>query len=103
MGGDELNQCMATLQPVVGVWHWKNGISKLKQCTGQEHRDLQKVIVAMIAGAVPDTVLCAIHTLVEFIFLAQGLLLYDEHLFALGEALHEFYTYKNSIIIAGGR
>jgi hypothetical protein len=57
----------------------------------------------VIAGAVPDCVLCAVHTLIEFIFQAQGLLLYDEHLHALGEALHEFHTYKNAIVNAGGQ
>jgi hypothetical protein len=41
--------------------------------------------------------------LTEFIFQAQGLLLYDEHLYALREALRKFHTLKNSIIIAGGR
>jgi hypothetical protein len=57
----------------------------------------------VIAGAVPDHVLCAIRALVEFIFQAQGLLLYDEHLHALGEALCEFHTYKNAIVNAGGQ
>jgi hypothetical protein len=103
MGGEELDRRMAALQPRIGVRHWKHGISKLKQCTGREHRDFQKIVVAVIAGAVPDNVLCTIRALVEFIFQAQSLLLYDEHLHALDEALREFHTYKNSIIISGGR
>ena len=37
MGGDELNQHVSSLQPHIGVQHWKNRISKLNQCTGREH------------------------------------------------------------------
>ena len=55
----------------------------------------------MIAGAVPVHVLCAICALVKFIFQAQGLLLYDDHLHSMEQALHEFHHYKASIILAG--
>lgn len=103
MGGDELDRRMASLQRCVGVRHWKNGVSKLKQCTGREHRDLEKILVPLIAGAVPHPVLRAIRSLNEFIFGAQGLLLYEEHLHAITEALREFHHFKNSIIVAGGR
>jgi Plavaka transposase len=103
MGREELDRRIAALQPCLGVRHWKNGISTLKQCTGREHRDIQKILVSVIANAVPDRVLCAVRALVEFIFHAQGLLLYDEHLHALDEVLREFHTFKNAIINAGGR
>jgi hypothetical protein len=103
MGGEELDRRMAALQPCIGIRHWANGISKLKQCTGREHRDFQKVIIAVVAGAVPPQVLCAIRALIEFIFQAQNLLIYDEHLHALNEALREFHFYKNAIIRYGGR
>ncbi|KIM88976.1 hypothetical protein PILCRDRAFT_61652 [Piloderma croceum F 1598] len=103
MGGDELDRRMVSLQPRVSERHWRNGISKLKQVTGREHRDIQKIIISMIAGAVPNNVLCAIRALVEFIFQAQGLLLYEDHLHSMEQALPEFHHYKSSIILAGGR
>lgn len=59
--------------------------------------------MAVAAGAVPEDVLCAIRSLVEFIFQAQNLYHYTETLHALSEALREFHHYKNSIILAGGR
>jgi hypothetical protein len=34
MGGAELDQRMATLEPHVGVHYWQNSILKLKQVTG---------------------------------------------------------------------
>ncbi|KAG1840969.1 hypothetical protein C8R48DRAFT_781568 [Suillus tomentosus] len=42
MGGEELDRRLSALQPHVGVCHWANGVSILKQCTGREHRDLEK-------------------------------------------------------------
>ena len=101
MGGEELDRRMAALQPRLGVRHWKKGVSTLRQCTGREHRDIQKILVAVIANVVPDRVLCAVRALVKFIFHAQGLLLYDQHLHALDEALREFHSFKNAIVNAG--
>ena len=57
MSGDELDRWLAALQHQVSKWHFKHGISKLKQVTSHEHQVLQKVFVAVIAGAVPNQVL----------------------------------------------
>ncbi|KZP15179.1 hypothetical protein FIBSPDRAFT_750832 [Athelia psychrophila] len=103
IGGDELDRRLSSLQRCVGVRHWPSGVSKLKQCTGREHRDLEKVIVAVIAGAVHPQVLKSIRALLEFIFHAQGQLLYEEQLHSIRESLREFHHYKNSILLSGGR
>ncbi|KIK12808.1 hypothetical protein PISMIDRAFT_120205 [Pisolithus microcarpus 441] len=103
IGGKELDRRLAVLQPRIGMHSWPNGISTLKQCTGREHRDLEKVLPAVAAGALPDDVLCTIQALTEFIFLAQNIYHCDETLHALTEALREFHHYKQSIISAGGR
>ena len=41
------------LQPTVGYRRFEDGISKLKQDTGCDHRSIQRYIVGVIAGAVP--------------------------------------------------
>ncbi|KAG2359015.1 hypothetical protein BDR07DRAFT_1452500 [Suillus spraguei] len=86
MGGAELD-C---------VCHWANGVSTLKQLSGRDHRDLGKLLPAVIVSAVPNDVACALCAITEFIFQAQNLFLYDETLHLLAEALY-------SIITAGGR
>ncbi|KAG1803838.1 uncharacterized protein HD556DRAFT_1429421 [Suillus plorans] len=91
MGGAELNHRLSALQPRVGVRHWANGISMLKQLTGCEHQDLEKLLPGMIVGAVSDEVA------------SQNLFLYDKTLHSLSEALHEFHYYKDFILTAGGR
>ena len=105
MGGDELDRHISSFQPHVGVCHWLHGVSKLKQCTGREHREIEKIIIVATAGAVdrdvPD-VLPALHAIVNFIFQAQGVLLFEEHLHSIHEALNEFHDLKNTIVMAGG-
>jgi hypothetical protein len=103
MTGEELDFRLSVLQPRVGVKHWKNGVSKLKQCTGREHRDLETQLVTTAAGAVPHQVLCAIRAMIDFIFQAQNLSHCNETLHALSEALREFHHYRQAIISAGGR
>ncbi|KAG1877528.1 hypothetical protein F4604DRAFT_1880428 [Suillus subluteus] len=103
MGGAELDRRLSVLQPRVGVHHWMNGISTLKQLTGQEHRDLEKLLPGVIVGAVPNEVACALRAITEFIFQAQNLFVYNETLHSLSEALCEFHHYKDSILTAGGR
>ncbi|KAF7969079.1 hypothetical protein HWV62_28378 [Athelia sp. TMB] len=101
--GPELDRRMACLQPLVGVRHWPNGVSTLKQLTGKEHRDLEKLLVPCIAGAVPSNVLASVRSIDEFFFQGQGVLIYDEQVHAIAQALHEFHHYKVAIIKAGGR
>lgn len=103
MGGPELDYCLMALQPCIGSRQWPQGVSTLKQCTGQDHWALETLIVVVSAGAIPDQVLCAIWSLVEFIFQAQNLYHYEETFHTLQEALREFHFYKQSIIDAGGR
>lgn len=103
VGGKELDRRMASLQPLVGCCHWANGVSKLKQLTGKEHRDLEKILVLCIAGAVTPNVLISIRAMDEFIFQAQGILIYEEQNHALCKALHEFHHFKIAIVKAGGR
>lgn len=103
MGPYKLDQWMASLQKCLGTWHCLKGVSKLKQCTGCKHRNLKKVLVPFIAGAVLDGVLCSICALVEFIFQSQSLLLHDKQLHTISKALQNFHHYKVDMIIADGR
>ena len=87
MTGPELDAHLKCIQPCIGVWHWAQGVSSLKQVTGQEYWELQKVFIAAINGGVLSLVLYALYSLLDFIFQAQNLLLYNETL--LGHMLSE--------------
>ena len=106
MDSNELYWCISSLQPHIGIYHWTHGISKLKQYTGHEHQELEKIIVITAAGAVNHSVPAMLPTLcviLNFIFQAQGVLLFEEHLHSISEAPTELHDLKNAIIQAGGQ
>ncbi|KAI6142974.1 hypothetical protein BKA82DRAFT_16977 [Pisolithus tinctorius] len=61
IGGEELDHCLAALQPRIGTRHWAN-----------EHHELEKLLPTVAAGGMPDDMLRALCTITEFIFLAQN-------------------------------
>ena len=69
--GEEIDFRFSVLHPHVGYRHFKEGISKLKQVTGREHRDVQRYIV----GTAPKEFVVAICALIDFRYLALSLML----------------------------
>ncbi|KAG1778129.1 hypothetical protein EV702DRAFT_1179099 [Suillus placidus] len=74
----------------VGTRHFTKGITHVNQMTGREHRDIQRTIVASIAGAAPPRFICTICALIEFIYLAQNP--------SMMQALSNFHLFKDAII-----
>lgn len=99
----EIDFRFSVLQPAVGYRGFDDGISKLKQVTGRDHRSVQRYIVSIIAGAVPRRFLIAIRALVEFRYLAQAPTFTDQSLEKLTEALQLFHDNKDAVTQAGGR
>ena len=103
VGSAEIDFRFSVLQPHPGFRHFKAGISKLKQVTGREHRDIQRYIIPVIAGAVPKPFLTAVRALMDFRYLAQAPEIDDNICRRITEALTEFHTHKSAIIKAGAR
>ena len=101
IGDAELDRCLSVLQPRTGTRWWPKGITTLKQTGGKDHRDIERVLVAVSAGGVDTSVLRALHSITEFIFLAQRVFHDEETLHSLDEALREFHHYKASILATG--
>ncbi|KAG6913058.1 hypothetical protein DXG01_010002, partial [Tephrocybe rancida] len=95
MTGPELDVWIKVLQPRVGVKHWANGVSKLKQVTGREYRELEKVFIAVINGGVDSRVMRALRALVDFIFQAQNLVFFGETMTALSTSTLQSPTYSD--------
>ena len=51
LGTAEIDFRFSVLQPVIGLRHFKGGISSLKQVTGRTHQDVQHFIVGVITGS----------------------------------------------------
>ena len=103
MGPAEIDFRFSILHPLTGFRQFPEGISKLKQVTGREHRDIQRYLVAIIADRVPKDFLIAIRALADFRYLSQSPEISDEVCTQIDHALLEFHDHKDAIIRAGAR
>src|SRR5882757_3162501 len=53
LGASEVDFRLSVLPPEAGSRRFQEGISELKQVTGREHRDIESVLISIIAGAAP--------------------------------------------------
>ncbi|KAH9017772.1 hypothetical protein EDB83DRAFT_2232210, partial [Lactarius deliciosus] len=79
------------------------GVSKLKQVTGQEHCDIQCYLVAVIADAVSKDFLIAIRLLMDFWYLTRAPEISEQDCISIDNALQGFHDHKSSIISAGAQ
>ncbi|KAG1726841.1 hypothetical protein EDB19DRAFT_1943827 [Suillus lakei] len=103
VGNQELDACFTVQHNWVGTRHFTKGVTHIKQMTGREHRDIQRTIIASIAGAAPPRFIHVIHALVDFIYLAQNPVHSRDSLESMAEALSDFHSFKDAIINAGAR
>lgn len=105
VGEEELDHRLEVLQPMIGLRHFANGIKHLSQWTGREDRELQRIILASIAGApkINSEALRCLRAFHDFLYLAQ----YRSHspttLKYLQISLRSFHTLKNIFITNGAR
>jgi Plavaka transposase len=97
LGEEEIDFRFSVLQPHTGFRHFKEGISEVKQVTGREHRDVQRYMIGVIAGAILKDLLIALHSLMDFRYSAQAHELDDESCNCMITALKEFHDHKAAI------
>jgi hypothetical protein len=105
VASDEVDRRLRALQPVVGMRHFSKGIDSLTQWTGREDRELQRVLLATVAGSpkiCPVTMSClrAFH---DFLYLAQYTSQDDTTVQYLANALNRFHVLKDIFIRNGAR
>ena len=103
VGDAEIDFRFTILHPHTGFRQFNEGISRLKQVTGREHRDIQRYIIPVIADAVPKDFLIAIRSLMDFRYLAQAPEISDRICTEIDTVLEEFHDHKHAIISAGAR
>ena len=103
VGEAEIDFRFSVLHNRTGYRHFGDGISKLKQVTGREQRDIQRYIVVVIADAVPLPFLIAIRALLDFRYLAQSPRIGDNVCKRITDALGLFHLHKQAILDAGAR
>ncbi|KAF8511390.1 hypothetical protein JB92DRAFT_3083494 [Gautieria morchelliformis] len=80
------------------IHHFKKGISTISQWSGMEYKNMEKVFVGLMAGALPPHALKAARAVLDFVYLAQ----YPSHttttLNCLQDALDRFHRYKGVFV-----
>ncbi|KAF8548379.1 hypothetical protein OG21DRAFT_1526527 [Imleria badia] len=75
--------------------HFKEGISKVKQWTDADHKQLQRVFVSSLVGTTPhQDIVKAGCALLDFIYIAQYQSHTDDTILALQQALNDFHDLK---------
>ena len=101
IGKSELDERFKAMSGFPGLRHFKNGISSVTQWTGTEHKEMEKIFVGVMAGAVDSETLTIIRALIDFIYYAQLQLHTSKTLDALDSCLKTFHTHKELLIKLG--
>ncbi|KAJ7212605.1 hypothetical protein GGX14DRAFT_393506 [Mycena pura] len=103
IGKDELDARFKAMNAFAGLRHFKKGISGVSQWTGREHKEMQRVFVGVLAGAVSAQVLTVTKALIDFIYLAQLQSHTSGTLKAMQAALNTFHDNKQVFVDHGIR
>ncbi|KAJ7731496.1 hypothetical protein B0H16DRAFT_1772807 [Mycena metata] len=98
IGEDELDARFKAMNGHPGLRHFKKGISSVSQWAGTEHKEMQRVFVGVLAGAVDAEVLTVVKALINFIYYAQLQSYTTRTLAALQGALDTFHDHKQVIL-----
>ena len=103
VGAAEIDFRFSVLHPHTSFRQFKEGISSLRQVTGREHRDVERYIIPVVAGAVSASFLVAIRSLLDFRYLAQAPVIDEDVCAQIELALCDFHIHKQAIIDAKAR
>ncbi|KAJ7659560.1 hypothetical protein DFH06DRAFT_1089760 [Mycena polygramma] len=103
IGKDEFDARFVAMQGHAGLRHFKKGISGVSQWTGTEHKEMQRVFVGVMAGAVSAPVLTVVKSLIDFFYYAQFQSHTSTTLDALQSSLDTFHAHKDILIELGVR
>ncbi|KAH7918566.1 hypothetical protein BV22DRAFT_1024391 [Leucogyrophana mollusca] len=98
VGEKEIDARFKAMNNYPGLRHFKKGISLVSQWTGTEHKEMQKVFIGLLAGAVDNRVLTVAQSLVDFIYYAQFQQHTTQSLSALQSCLETFHANKHVLV-----
>ncbi|KII88252.1 hypothetical protein PLICRDRAFT_111519 [Plicaturopsis crispa FD-325 SS-3] len=103
VGTDEIDARFRVMPDHPGLRHFKKGISFVSQWTGGEHKQMEKVVIGVLAGVLEPRALAAAIALLDFIYYAQYQSHTTETLTRMQAALDKFHENKAYFIEEGIR
>jgi Plavaka transposase len=105
VGEAELDRRIKALQPIVGFKRYPKGVAKMTQWTGREDRELQRILIGVIAGApkVDAKAMRCFRAFHDFAYLVQYRSHSDTTLGYLSDELKTFHENKEVFIEKGVR
>ncbi|KAF8183353.1 hypothetical protein K438DRAFT_1599925 [Mycena galopus ATCC 62051] len=103
MGEEEFDARFKAMTAHPGLQHFKKGISSVSQWTGTEHKEMERVFLGVLTGAVTVRVLVIVKALIDFIYYAQLQSHTTKMLNALQGPLDTFHSEKDIFVELGIR
>ncbi|KAI6041032.1 hypothetical protein EDC04DRAFT_2867355 [Pisolithus marmoratus] len=98
VGEKEVDAHFQVISQYPGLRHFTKGILMVSQWTGTKHKEMQRVFVGLLSGAVDDRILIVVHSLLDFIYYAQCQQHMDLSLKAMEDSLKTFHDHKHIIV-----
>ncbi|KAG2031757.1 hypothetical protein BDR03DRAFT_1015790 [Suillus americanus] len=95
VGEEEMDARFKAVPNYLGLRHFKKGILTVKQWTGREHKEMQRVFIGLLTGAVPSHVLVVTCSILDFSCYARLQTHMTETLKALQTTLNVFHANKD--------
>ncbi|KAG8947757.1 hypothetical protein FRC03_000937 [Tulasnella sp. 419] len=98
MEEEEIDKRFIVMTRHPSLRHFKKGISTISQWTGNEYKQMEKVFLGVVAGALGDSAMRATRSILEFIMLAQYTTHSTTSLLQMKTALENFHIHKKAFL-----
>jgi hypothetical protein len=98
MGEREIDKRFKAMNGYPGLRHFKKGIMSISQWTGTEHKEMEKIMLGITVGGVPNRMIPVVRSLLDFIYLSQLQYHTSTTIDSLENCLKSFHNHKDVII-----
>ncbi|OBZ72970.1 hypothetical protein A0H81_07162 [Grifola frondosa] len=103
LGEEEMDRRFKVMSPYPNLRHFKRGISLVSQWTGKEQKEMEKIFLGIVAGAIHPRAVKAVRALLDFIYYSQYQTHTDQTIQCMKSTWERLHEHKNIFIELGVR